>query len=108
MHRGELFDLEGLVAGEPARARWTHGCLVITAQLRCRAEAIVQEGHKFGGDDLTVVPASLDGGPLPALLTLIRAFDQVTRADLSPRLFGDSGAVGISYASTAERRPAVT
>ncbi|HZD66118.1 MAG TPA: hypothetical protein VE152_08480 [Acidimicrobiales bacterium] len=75
------FHLEGLVDDHPVAAHWEEGSLTVDPVLLARARTVVGLGEAFGGDDdLPAVTAALDGSPLAAFLTLMRACSRVTRA----------------------------
>jgi len=89
------FTLEGTIEGQPAVAHWRKGVLTADAELRRRAELVVLLGEEFAVDDGNngVVRASLVEGGYAAMLTLMRAFSEVSTVEValpgSPRARAD-------------------
>jgi hypothetical protein len=98
MEPTDLFVVEGFVADRRLVARWTNGVLLVPVEVLRRAEIIVALGERFRRDGGELVAASLDDGPLPALLTVIRAFDKIINAVVSSEMLGGA----LSY-STVEK-----
>ena len=76
------FRLEGVVAGQPVVAEWTHGGLVVSGELLTRSDLVVRLGEVFVHPDGSTVTASLTDGPPCALLTVMRACDVVHFASI--------------------------
>ncbi len=77
------FVVQGVVDGRPATARFVDGQLFCTAEVARRAEVVVAIGETFDpGDGGPVLQASLDDTATAALLTVMRAFSQVTSVEL--------------------------
>lgn len=74
---GVSFSFLGVVDGREVRADWTPLGIRGSAALLTRADLVVRLGDAFDGPDGTSVPASLDGTAAQALLTLLRASDEV-------------------------------
>lgn len=90
------FHLLGVVDGARVTAEWTAGRLVASESLLVRADLVVRLGERFGGfDNDAAIPAGLDGGPTRALLTCMRACDQIegvcVRLDPTSRTGGEVG-----------------
>ena len=83
----ETFIVHGYVDGRACVARWKEGRLVADPEVVKRAEAIVAMGDFFVADEdpTHVVMASLEGGGYDVMLTVVRAFSQVTSVEL-PRV----------------------
>ncbi|MCU1346362.1 MAG: hypothetical protein JWL70_2628 [Acidimicrobiia bacterium] len=98
MSSDELFVVEGFLNDRPAVARCTIDGVTMPSGLRRRCEIMVAMGDEFTSDNGgRVVQASLDDGPLPALLTVIRAFDKITAADVASTVIGGSSSFGVEY-----------
>lgn len=79
-----FFVLHGRLDAQPVKACWFCGSLLATPVLRARAELLVALGESFNADsESPTVEADLDR-PLAAMLTLIRACDQVKDARFGP------------------------
>jgi len=63
-------------------AEWRDGCLVADPLLLERAQLLVGLGDQFASPHAGPFTASLNGPPVVALLTLIRACDRVWEIDL--------------------------
>jgi len=84
MESGEVFVVLGLVSGRPVAARWVNGALVANAALLDRAGQVVALGDHYTPDGgATTVDASLDQGPLAALLTMMQAFDEIVNTEIA-------------------------
>lgn len=81
------FLVVGVVDGLAVRAFWSRRHLVATPRLRRRAELLVAMGESFEVEAPAHPPvyAGLDE-PIPALLTLMRACDQVNAVQLGPMM----------------------
>jgi hypothetical protein len=82
------FVVRGLVDGTPATARWTPTSFDCDREIERRVDVIVAMGDTFTNDavpDFEAI-ASLDGPPLVALLTVMRAFSLVTSVEVSASL----------------------
>lgn len=78
------FVVRGFVDGRPTVARWAAGELEADPELVRRAQVVVGLGERFEpADGARTVVASLDGDCQAALLTVLRAFSQVTSCQLS-------------------------
>ena len=77
------FRLEGTIEGDQVVAEWTSGGVTASAPLLVRADLVVRLGDVFVGSDGSEVPAALDGGPSRALLTFMRACDNVRAVSVS-------------------------
>jgi hypothetical protein len=75
------FELLGVIDGTLVRAKIIGGNLRSDVPLWRRANAVVAMGEVIGHDD-RAVPASLDGDISVVAATLVRACDEVIRADL--------------------------
>lgn len=71
------YVVTGTVDGAPVRATLERGELDLPAELRRRAQLVVDLGDTFDAGNGTLLEASLDGDPLIALLTAMRAFDRI-------------------------------
>ena len=71
------YVVTGTVDGVPVRARLERGELDLPPRLRRRAQLIVDLGDTFDAGDGTYLEASLEGEPLVALLTAMRACDRI-------------------------------
>ncbi|HEY7070420.1 MAG TPA: hypothetical protein VH479_09915 [Acidimicrobiales bacterium] len=77
------FLVNGFIDGEPAHARYMDGQLFWSAEVATRAEVVVAMGETFDpGDGGPEVLASLASTPTAALLTVMRAFSQVSSVEL--------------------------
>lgn len=78
------FVVRGLIEGRPSVARWEGGRLVAEPELIRRAQVMIGMGEYFDSehDPTHVVMASLDGGGYDVMLTVMRAFTQVTSIEL--------------------------
>jgi len=77
------FVVDGFVDGRPASARYSDGLLWCSFELAQLAEVVVAMGETFDpGDGGPVVRASLDTTATAALLTVVRAFSQVSSVEL--------------------------
>ena len=89
------FVLKGTVDGRPSVVEWHDGVLHADPDLRRRAELVVLLGEEFAVDDGNngVVRASLVEGGYAAMLTLMRAFSEVSTVEValpgSPRARAD-------------------
>lgn len=81
------FVVRGVVDGRPCVARWSDGRLTADAALMRRAEIVVALGEQFvdHDDPSSVIPAGLESPRGAVLLTVVRAFSQVTAVELSLR-----------------------
>ena len=77
------FRLEGTIDGDQVVAEWTSGGMTASAPLLHRADLVVRLGEFFVGSDGSQLPAALDGGPSRALLTLMRACDNVQAVSMT-------------------------
>lgn len=79
--RGEAtiasFLIRGLVDDQPVEARFEHGELSCTDEVRRRAEVMVAMGETLGGHGTRTVMATLDGPVGDVLVTMMRAFTRV-------------------------------
>jgi hypothetical protein len=82
MDADQLFVVEGFVRNVPTTARWTGGALDTNEQLMRRVRLLIARGTSVGGH--REVTAALDRGPLPAMLTVMRAFDLIVSVEFVP------------------------
>jgi hypothetical protein len=82
----DAWFVSGTIDGEPVAARWDPVARRISGchpELLRRAEIVVALGEEFGvPGSRESVSASLTDGPVPALLTVIRAIDNILTIDL--------------------------
>ena len=76
------FVVRGVVDGRPCVARCSGGELEADPELLRRADVVVAMGERFTTGDGVEVQASTDAGSIPLMLTLMRAFSQVTSVEL--------------------------
>jgi hypothetical protein len=73
------FTVEGVIEGQPVRARWRNGQLRCDPALHERALLLVGLSEELVyTDPPTRFAATLDGRPVAIALTLLRACDRVT------------------------------
>jgi hypothetical protein len=78
----QSFTLRGTIEDHPVEAEWTGGRLVVHPLLLDRAQLLVAMGEQFLAGPRRSFSAALDGAPVVALLTLIRACDQVEAVEV--------------------------
>jgi hypothetical protein len=77
-YRTTPFEVEGVIDGVVVRARTVGGGLVMDTLVRERAELLVDLGEVFAlPDGPARYVASLSGGGMATLLTVLRAFDHI-------------------------------
>lgn len=76
--RSAIFEAEGTIDDVPVRARTIGGGLVMDTLVRQRAERLVELGEVFAlsGEPVRYA-ASLSGGDMATLLTVLRSFDHI-------------------------------
>jgi len=78
------FLIEGHIANAAVSARWVQGKLEASDELVSRLAQPSDSAVRWTHDGTNVIPASLDHGPLAALLAVTRLFDTVTRFETEP------------------------
>ena len=77
-YRSTPFEVEGVIDGLTVRARTVGGGLVMDTLVRERAELLVDLGEVFAlPGEPVCYSASLSGGDMATLLTVLRAFDHI-------------------------------
>lgn len=79
-----MFVVRGEIEGKTVRAVWSRGTLVCSSALRRRGELLVAMGEEFGLEPGGPVLAAGFDDPAAAMLTLMRACDQVSVVQFSP------------------------
>lgn len=78
------FLIEGHIADAAVSARWVQGKLEASDELVSRLAQLSNPAVRWTHDGTNVIPASLEHGPLAALLAVTRLFDTVTRFETQP------------------------
>jgi hypothetical protein len=81
-HRVRSFSLEGVIEDRTVHAEWRDGRLMADPLLLERAQLVVGLEDQFLSPDASPLTASLNGLPIVALLTLMRACDRVRQIDV--------------------------
>ena len=76
--RSAIFEARGVIGGVAVQARTIGGGLVMDTLVRQRAERLVELGEVFAlpGEPVRCT-ASLSGGDMATLLTVLRSFDHI-------------------------------